>query len=701
MKRLGTEQEYNIPYRMLGFIFPFLLLPTLYSITNGLQLAASNVSASKLVTLPSASNAMFSSYVSISFGTLEIDKFDPYFELLRLDTTYLAISAVSMAIAVILWCRRFAGYGFRHYEVVVRAALLSFLISLSGFLMLRATPSNSWDETFLFASQVDSILGGHGNRVHITGAQAYAESSTDVGFIWISAFVKVVAQISTLHALLLTNAIGFALLWLFSVQLGRSEGNSRSLLPFGILILMITSPQPIAASAAGFPVSWSALALFLIFGECLDSGKPPSLRRHFLVVVFAVFVRPEYILPCVVMSSGILFRNYRRSEHIVLLGGKRARPFGSSINISYPYLVVALYFFSKKICYGQAFPTALRGKSVGFAGDYLYAGIGYFERTISEGGMGGLIGATVLLAVLARKRSLLAVVCGITVLIPGILVGGDMFPTYWARYMWPIVTALFLAFLVKPSVSPQKQGALSRRDTNHKIAYGLVCSVVVMNLSVSADKLPWRNLRQSATHGRETRDYDGEPQNLDEWTIRPVCLARAGELLRAVLPKNVGIATTELNTLAYFARQPLTDLFGLVDSRTASQVHEPLQAGSWGYRRRNPALVLLDRPGVLYESSGLACRVGASNYGDERASVIDALRDGDFGPASDELRQVVASESFQYRFGTPEVISEKYAPVNFYTSAGLSVLVFIRLDLVRKVIDSSQNAGAKATVLEL
>ena len=120
-----------------------------------------------------------------------------------------------------------------------------------------------------------------------------------------------------------------------------------------------------------------------------------------------------------------------------------------------------------------------------------------------------------------------------------------------------------------------------------------------------------------------------------------------------------------------------------------------MQAGFWGFKRRNPEIIDDDRPGVLYESAGLSCRVGTSNYGDSRVEINTALLNGDVAPALAELTQIINDKSFRYRFGDPARLVNRYIPVNLSTEGGTSILLLIRKDLLEYMENRAKatNAG--------
>jgi hypothetical protein len=98
---------------------------------------------------------------------------------------------------------------------------------------------------------------------------------------------------------------------------------------------------------------------------------------------------------------------------------------------------------------------------------------------------------------------------------------------------------------------------------------------------------------------------------------------------------------------------------------------------------------------VLYESAGLSCRVGRSNYGDARSEINTALVNGDTSLALTELSQIVDDKSFRYRFGDPARIVEKYVPVNLSTEGDTSILIFLRKDLLGHVSERSKAINAE------
>lgn len=697
--RLLGGKHYRAICFLAGIVAPFAFIPLFYNSIGAASLVSSNLHPSTLAKIPVETTKSFTRYISVKFGPSEIDYFDPYKQIFRLDHIFWIITLTSLGLIGISKFLEVAGISFR--KTFIRPALIVLTIfSLSAWLMIRSTSSNGWDETFLMTSQVESVLDGHGNSVNLTGPHRFAESSTDVGFIWIASFVAFSTRIQPLPALIVTNALGFALLYMaisfrFKQDL-LTAPLSKSLLTLGIVL----SPQAIAASSAGFPIVWQTLALFLLFSLSLVPRPSTMLLKHFLIVIFAVFVRPENILPAAVISIGIII-GVIRDNHLGDGNDSGFRSLGSNFRqLSSPYVLIGFWYVIKAIVFGQVLPSAIAGKSVDLTSDYLFAGIGYIERAISEGGMGVILASTFSIVALGQSRRLWAATAAFSSVLPGVIVGGDIFPAYWARYIWPAAIALLAVFVVDGLRSRAKVSDESNSDYREAVINGLLAAVVVMNLSVGADKLPWRNIAQPPDLGRQLIDYRGVVASQDNWTVRPVCLARAGLLLRQVLPENVGIATTELNTLAFFARQPLTDLFGLADPRTAGARFDPLQQGFWGFKRRNPSIIDTDKPGVLYESAALSCRVGSSGYGDGREPLISAQSRGEPALGITEVGQMVNSPSFRYRFGDPSRLINQYVPTHIYTESGTSVVVLLRTEIVNSVVSVANGLGATVTIFD-
>jgi len=681
---------------LIGLIFPFLLTPFLYSAITASSVISSNIESATLAEIPPTSKTGFQDYVSIRISDPDLDRFDPYLSALNLDGIYLAVGVTALVLSIALGVLALAGRSPKYQNGIVQTLGFALVAASAGWLITRAVPSNGWDETFLMVSQIDGVLNGNGNRVWLTGPQKYSESSTDVGFIWLASAVRILFHLSSLQAIFLTNALGFALMWLYLHRRLRQAGQGRLFVQLALISLLLVSPQFIGASSAGFPTIWQTFALLILFSECIRERPWLNPRRYAASILFAIFIRPESLFVCIVVTCALLVRVLREStRNDQQLSFSTEFKFAAK-KLTQPYLLLSCAVAIKFLLYGQIVPTAIYGKQVELTGDFLFAGIGYLERTISEGGAGVYISAAILLIALHPKRRLTATLALFVAVLPGLMIGGDLFPAYWARYVLPALFAFVLVLmssLLETEIKEVKLGSLMVRYS--PLVVGLMVALITINLAVGSDKLPWNALRQSTTFGRDDTDYQSPVVAPDSWAVRPVCLARAGRIARLLLPEGVGIATTELNTLAYFANQPLTDLFGLADSRTGRATFDPLQAGFWGFKRRNPEIIDEDMPGVLYESAGLSCRVGRSNYGDARSEINTALVNGDTSLALTELSQIVDDKSFRYRFGDPARIVEKYVPVNLSTEGDTSILIFLRKDLLGHVSERSKAINAE------
>jgi hypothetical protein len=128
---------------------------------------------------------------------------------------------------------------------------------------------------------------------------------------------------------------------------------------------------------------------------------------------------------------------------------------------------------------------------------------------------------------------------------------------------------------------------------------------------------------------------------------RVTCLAKAGFTLRSNFPEISTVATAEVNTLAFFAGASLTDLIGIVDSRTAGVPPAPLSAGDILHRRANPDLIFNDESDAIYLYEGADC-----------SGKIPTLEED-----VDQWNLLLNAAVTRYRAGKPSELFENYQPI--------------------------------------
>lgn len=146
-----------------------------------------------------------------------VENFDPYSSLFEVTNfvEIVCVAALLISLIYVVGTRTQRNLPTKKRQSIFFDAVVSAVLCtpLFGRLILGGVRGNQWDETFLFVSQIESILAGRGNVVQITGAKQFAEASADVGFLWLSAGVRLVTGLSPLVSMLIVNSIGFGLLF--------------------------------------------------------------------------------------------------------------------------------------------------------------------------------------------------------------------------------------------------------------------------------------------------------------------------------------------------------------------------------------------------------------------------------------------------------------------------------------------------------
>ncbi len=528
-------------------------------------------------------------------------------------------------------------------------------LSGAGFLALALAVNSltgAWDEVFIFASQAVNLAGGHLPGVSVTGPVGVAESSADAAATHVAGALMALAP-----ALAPTTALVVGYLLATVAVLGaviylawRWFHGHVLVLTASCVFLVMLFPENMAALASGVPLMLATAGLVLLglgLARVLTGGSPWVLVPVGLV---SGWIRWEYALLAVLGLVIALLKAWRHS-------GLRAawRPAGWAL-VSLAGAVVIVGGV-RKIAFDSWVPSGVRVKVAGIDGAYLHGGLSYLDA------LRGLTSWDVLLALLivglavipSVRRFGLAVAIVILPAITAVAAGGDWFPSAWARYLVPsIAAAAFLVVLALASPDEVNRGSSPAAQTGRHRTRLLLPTLVV--LAVLGGSTPvaiqvLANLEQPAAN----RQGEG----------RTACLARAGELLRLALPPGVGIATAEVNTLAFYAKQPLTDLSGLVDPRVAIAPRAPLAPGDVMHRRANRDIIPSDRPGAIYLFEGISC--------------------GNPGLSPSELGKLwnllVNRQITRFRAGAPQALLASYQPMTLEGPSD-SVSVLVRRDLL-------------------
>jgi hypothetical protein len=285
------------------------------------------------------------------------------------------------------------------------------------------------------------------------------------------------------------------------------------------------------------------------------------------------------------------------------------------------------------------------GKNAKISGDFLLSGSYYFENMQNSSyGISIIFVAFIYFLFVSSKRILITQqlifsLFFFLIILLGILGGGDWFPAYWQRYTLPVAIALFIFTFIH--LAPVKN----------------VISISISVLFILLTSSSYKELGN-------TQSYSAS---------RATCLATLGKTLINFFPEDVGLATSELNTLSFYSKQSVTDLIGLADPRVALTELRPLSSGDILHRRNNPNIIMWDRPGLIYlfsdDIEGIDCSGGkiSSSSKEEKFQIIT-----DF----------LNSNRAKYRAGNTSFISLNYLPVFIENGKETSIMLWVRNDLV-------------------
>jgi hypothetical protein len=228
-----------------------------------------------------------------------------------------------------------------------------------------------------------------------------------------------------------------------------------------------------------------------------------------------------------------------------------------------------------------------------------------------------------------------------------VFTGGDWFPTSWARYVMPPLIGLYILAITIAWLS--SDSSVVKRQKVGILLLTFVFSQYGMLLTM------FRAM---------------DTPHISESFARTNCLARAGLVLQEIVPAGESIATAEVNTLAYFANRPLTDLMGLVDSRVSSVHATPLIKGDVLHRRANPSIMSEDKPAVIYLYEGAICNTSQDLTAESNKAEWDRLLNGDYASVS------------RFRAGNISDLIKLYSPRSFYVEDEIVLRILVRNDLL-------------------
>jgi hypothetical protein len=585
-------------------------------------------------------------------GSRVFDPQHPYAQLAALQArTWLfllvATALLALAVASAVWLRG------RTRPLAIAATGIGSGV-FAAFAVAINTLTGAWDEVFVFASQASSLAAGHRPGVPVTGPIGIAESSADALATHLGGFLLAVfpglAPTTALVAGYLVGAWAVLAAAVFLATRWFSVSPVVGTIAASLLVMLF--PENLSALASGVPLVLASSGLVLLslgFARAYVCSRPWALVP---IGVVAAWIRWEYGL----LTIGALLLLFALTWRKQGLAKARQGLAGPMIIFGGVMVVVAL---GRQAAFGAWIPSGVRAKAAGLDGGYLHDGIEYLQRLRALTSWDVLLALLLVAFLLVPRVRRFAWPLALVILpaATGIAAGGDWFPDTWARYLVPSLAAAgFLIVLACTRDTRSRNAgaptdAIGPRRWPVRNSLGLAAALGVLVGSAPVVATVLTDLSRPAAQRQGIGRTD--------------CLAAAGELLRLALPAGMGVATAEVNTLAFFAHQPLTDLSGLVDPRTASAPMAPLQPGDVMHRRANRELIRNDRPAVIYLFEGVSCG------GAPRSSPV-------LGAAWTAL---LNREITRFRAGPPQELLVSYEPATLEGPA-VQVNVLMRKDLL-------------------
>jgi hypothetical protein len=319
--------------------------------------------------------------------------------------------------------------------------------------------------------------------------------------------------------------------------------------------------------------------------------------------------------------------------------------------------LITIWTISRIFLFGGWLPSGILGKGVGLKADFIDSGIGYL-RNLEVTTKGFSLILFLVIALWMFKKSgfssinYFAVVFLMVFLLIATLSGGDWFPVFWQRYTLPVTVAgaLFLASKI--------------------IEQGVDRRALIVTILAPIVLLQW-SLAPLAG------GIEPIPPS------RASCLSTLGIELKKLFPDKVGIGTPELNTVAFYADQPVLDLIGLAGSNLARTPALPLSPGDVLHRKHDPNAVRSMKPGILYLYSdtldGVDCGAG---------TLAKSIGQG----MIDVANYFLSSNRVKYRAGDTVYLSRSYLPIFIGSkNGGPRFLIWIRNDLESYLKESALN----------
>ncbi len=356
-------------------------------------------------------------------------------------------------------------------------------------------------------------------------------------------------------------------------------------LPFALLAVAVFPPLAYN-SAHGFGTLWFAAALLGAIGFLFFETRP---RWGFALLAVLPLIRFEGIF-----ASALFFAFW-----VSLNRPRWPRAMGLGVVVALPAILHAVIRWTY---YGHIVPLPVQYKSS--IGSLFFFAVG-MRNLVADAIATHTLSLALFLFALRRQLRPSQIAVG-TVLaacvLPYYLSGGDWFPSYWARYLFPLTFYLvLLAIGVARTAYLRSPRALATAAAFPALVF---CVTSLWPISSS-----WKVIDHLFSH-RRTLAMIHEP-TIARGHYRIQNLSRLGEHLRRTTPPEARIGTSELATIAFFAQRPCVDFLGLINPEIAQSPLRPMpsllrrfpyrsELPYLIFRRLRPDLLAKTQPEILY-----------------------------------------------------------------------------------------------------
>ena len=595
-----------------------------------------------------------------------IQTMDPFHQIFQMRGSHwfqaigigiLVVLVVALALRVLPATKRIASSRTATWALVVWANVSA---GMAVLVYNSRAARGIWDEIYVFATEARHFSVTGIAAVPVTGGSGLAESSADLGMTIVAGvFLRLIPAMTAETALIfaiitMTVALSIAC----SVALRRWFSTNLWVTILVPVVLVIALPQGLLSTETAMPtgVAAAAFAFFaLVLLNAIQSGRLLALAIYSIPLSV---IRWEY---------GIVAAGSALVVFVVLQLRQRRASFTKRILwplLAVPPLVFLAGTIYREIAFGTWGPEGALSKSMGLDGAYLSSGLRYLYDTgwtnLWALMLGLAIAAVLVVNGFRASREYLIVV--LVVLIPlgnSILAGGDWFPPIWERYVISSYVAILMVTVVAlaaqtVSVTEQERGktGIAARPVSRLTPFARHGIPLLLIGCYVLTQLP--------TVPVEVSDF-----TTPIIEARTNCLARAGLVLKRLVPTLEGVASAEVNTVAYYAQAPVTDLIGLIDRRVGQADPSPMTAGNLLHRKSNPEVIYADRPAAIYLYEGAACP------GEDLSPIVD----------SDQWNTLINQEITYFRVGSVTKLLAEYRPVSIKVDGEILLHVLIRRDL--------------------